>query len=135
MNKAGFTLLEVLLAVVILGTSLTIFFTAAHQGLDVVIDARAYQQARTFLQQLELEEPLDLEDLDEGEDRGTLDGGDQGTVQWKRIVTYEGEEEDELFHIRTEIVWGQQGEYSESVDTLLHKPTAMRGGWVQEPAD
>jgi len=135
MNKSGFTLLEVLLAVLILGTTLTLFFSAANQGLDVVMDAWNYQQARTFLQQLELEEPLDLEALDEGEDSGTLDGGDQGTVRWSRIVTYEGEEEDELFHIRTEVVWGREGEFRETVDTLIHRPSAIRGGWIQEPAD
>jgi len=135
MNKPGFTLLEVLLAVLILGTTLTLFFSAANQGLDVVTDAWTYQKSRTFLQRLELEEPLDLDALEEGEDSGTLDGGEEGVIRWNRTIRLEGEEEDELFHIRTEVVWGRNREYQESVETFLHRPTAIKGGWIQEPAD
>jgi prepilin-type N-terminal cleavage/methylation domain-containing protein len=131
----GFTLLEVLLAVVILGISLTVFLQAAGKGIAFVSDAQGYERSRTFLNRLDLEEPLDLENLEEGVERGTLDGDDDGTVRWTRTITIEGKEEDELYHIRSEVSWGRDILHEESVETLLHQPTAIQGGWVKEPVD
>ena len=131
----GFTLVEVLLAIVLLGVSLTIFLDAANQSLAFISDARDYERARNYLQILELREPLDLENLEESRDGGTLNVDGPARVAWTREVTEVGKEEDELFHIHTEVSWGRDSVFRESVDTYLHLPNARAGGWVREPAD
>ncbi|MDA3874325.1 MAG: hypothetical protein PF795_10265 [Kiritimatiellae bacterium] len=36
----------------------------------------------------------------------------------------------------TEITWGGNDQpRTESVETFIHQPTAIAGGWVQEPLD
>lgn len=125
-----------LLAVVILGLSLTVFFGAANQGLFVVSEARQYEISRTLMHRLSLVEPIDLEDLEEGVDSGGFRSKEHGNVDWTREVSIEGREEDGFFRIRTSIEWGDRGNRRrESIETFLHRPSAMQGGWVREPAE
>lgn len=134
--RNGFSLLEVLLAILILGLTLTVVFSSANQGLAVVTQAKSYQISRGLLQELDLREPLDLEELEEGELRGTFTHFEHGAVQWTRIVSQEGAEEDRFYRLSTEITWGgNDQEHTESVETFIHQPTAISGGWVQEPLD
>ena len=56
------TLVEVLLAIVILGSALAALLGAASQAIGVVKQARNYETARTMLAQVEVEKPLRLED-------------------------------------------------------------------------
>ena len=130
---AGFTLIEVLLAVVLLGVSLTVFLNAASASLEFIHEARNYERARTYFHLLELREPLDLENLEESRDSGSLDVDGPERVTWTRTVFQEGREEDEFFRILTEVQWGEG--FRESTETYLHKPSAMEGGWVKEPAE
>lgn len=134
-RRSGFTLIEVLLAVVLLGVSLTIFLDAANQSLAFIADARDYERARTYLHLVDLREPLDLENLEEGEERGSLNVDGRHRIAWSREITSVGHEEDKLFHIRTEVSWGENHTFRESLETYLHLPSAREGGWVQEPAD
>lgn len=135
-RRKGFSLLEVLLAVLILGLTLSVVFSSANQGLAVVTRARDYQISRGLLHELELREPLDLEEMEEGEFRGNFTHGEHGVVQWTRIVAVEGAEEDRFYRLRTEINWGGNDlPQAESVETYIHQPTAIRGGWVREPLD
>ena len=130
----GFSLVEVLLAVLVLGISLMAFFAAVGQGTSLVADAREYEIARTLMNQVDLLEPLDLDDFQEGERSGSF-GGDFPTHRWRRIITLQGKEEDEFYHIETRIEWGSsQDPRVERVETYLHLPTARRGGWIKEPA-
>lgn len=136
MPRDGFSLLEVLLAVLVLGISLSVFFSAANQGLAVVMQARDYQISREMLEELSLREPLDLEALEEGVTRGTFTNPEYGQVAWTRTVAIEGKEEDQFFRLTTEISRGEgQVAKRESVETFIHQPSAIRGGWVQEPLD
>ncbi len=121
----GFTLIEVLLAVVLLGVSLTVFLNAASQSL-----------ARTYLNLLDLQEPLDLDELEPGEtweDSGSLEVDSSEQVRWRRVVTPYGKDEDGFFHLRTDVRWGES--YGESIETYLFLRDAKQGGWVQEAAD
>lgn len=132
----GFSLLEVLLAVLVLGIALTVFFSAANQGLAVVAQAKEYQASRELLEELELREPLDLEDLDEGEIRGSFSHPEHGRVEWTRTLTLVGEEEDHFFRLKTEISRGDgQAGLRETTESFIHKPSAMKSGWVKEPFD
>jgi type II secretory pathway component PulJ len=85
--RKRFSLLEVLLAVLILGLTLTVIFSSANQGLAVVTQARDYQISRGLLQELDLREPLDLEELEEGELRGSFTHKEHGTVQRTRSLS------------------------------------------------
>lgn len=131
-RAAGFTLLEVLLAVLVLGLSLVAFFGAVGQAMTVVTAAREYEVARSLMNRLALEAPLDLEDLREGELSGTF-SGDAAGFRWRRILTIVGEEEDEFFHVETRIEWGDERDpVFERVETFLHAPSARRRGWFRE---
>ncbi|MGA0332873.1 MAG: prepilin-type N-terminal cleavage/methylation domain-containing protein [Kiritimatiellia bacterium] len=135
-SQSAFSLLEVLLAVLVLGIALTVFFSAANQGLAVAGQAREYQISRGLLAELELREPLDLEELEEGELQGSFSHPEYGRVTWTRSVRLEGEEEDRFYRIKTEISRGDgQTGLRESTETFVHQPSAIRGGWVQEPFD
>lgn len=132
----GFTLIEVLLAVVLLGVSLTVFLNAASQSLAFISEAESYQQARTYLNLLDLQEPLDLDELEPGEtweDSGSLEVDSSEQVRWRRVVTPYGKDEDGFFHLRTDVRWGES--YGESIETYLFLRDAKQGGWVQEAAD
>ena len=134
-KRGGFSLIEVLLAVLILGISLSVFFGALGQGVAIVGSAREYEISRTLLNRVEMIDPLDLDDFDEGETGGTF-GGDFRNYRWRRIVRLHSTEEDELYHIETRVEWGDaRAPFTESVETLLHLPTARRAGWVKTPAD
>lgn len=133
-GKAGFSLLEVLLAILVLGLSLVAFFGAVGEGIAVVTAARDYEVARTLMNQVDLLEPLDLEDLDRGEFSGRFDG-EYRDYRWRRIVESVGKEEDEFYRIETRIEWGDfLNPGVESVETYLHVPSAKREGWVKEAA-
>jgi prepilin-type N-terminal cleavage/methylation domain-containing protein len=135
-SQNGFSLLEVLLAVLILGLSLTVIFSSANKGVAVVSQARNYQISRGLLHELTLRDPLDLEEIEEGEFQGAFSHPEHGRVEWIRTVTLEGAEADRFYHLLTEISWGERSHpQRESIETYLHQPTAIRGGWVQEPLD
>lgn len=132
----GFTLLEVMLAVVLLGMALTVFFSSTNQGVAVAIQATEYQISREMLDELSLREPLDLEEMEEGVTRGSFSHPEHDRVNWTRTVEIEGKEEDRFFRLTTEVSRGDgQGALRESVETFIHQPSAVRGGWVQEPFD
>lgn len=132
----GFSLLEVLLAILVLGIALTVFFSAANQGVAATLQAREYQTSREMLEELELREPLDLEEFEEGITRGTFRHSVHGRVNWTRTVTIEGKEEDGFFRLTTKVSRGEdEAVQEESIETFLHLPSATKGGWVKEPFD
>jgi hypothetical protein len=70
------TLIEVLLAVVILGTALGALVEAASRALAVVRQARNYEQARRMLGRVDAENPLRLiEEIKAGQERGSSRAG------------------------------------------------------------
>ena len=131
----GFSLIEVMLAVFILGLSVTVFFSTASQGIGVVTRSRGYQQGRELLDWVDLQEPLDLQDLEEGEEQGGLSHPEMGSFDWERIVAVEGPEDDQLFLITTRVVSSEDESIRESREVFLYAPLVRRRGWVEEPWD
>ncbi len=126
-THSGFTLLEVLLAVFLLGMSLSIFFGAANQGLAVIAEARAFEQGREYLHLLELLAPLVPNTLEEGIEEGDFVAPDGETVRWTRETTLAGPEGDGFYHLRNTVRWGDSGTpREETTETYLHQPTAQR---------
>ena len=80
------TLIEVLLAVVILGASLGALVEAASRALAVVRQARNYETARRMLGEVDAEHPLWLKDeIVPGQESGGFTGGPPGW-RWTRTV-------------------------------------------------
>ena len=109
-GRAGMTLVEVMLAVVILGISLGALVEGASRALAVVRQARNYEQARRMLGRVEAENPLRLlDEITAGRESGGFDGGPAGW-SWERILEDFGEEDEQqegLFRMTTRVFWSQ----------------------------
>lgn len=125
------TLIEVMLAVVILGVSLGVLVEAASRSLAVVRQARNYELARRMLGRVEAEHPLWLEDeITAGQDGGGFDGGPEGW-SWERTIEDLGaveEQQEGLFRLTTRVSWAQGRRVgSEEVVQLLYVPEDREG--------
>lgn len=134
-DQTGFSLIEVMLAVLILGMSLTVFFSTSGEGIRVVSRARGYQMGRELLDWMELQEPLDLEDVEEGVEQGILSHPEAGSFSWEREILLAGPEEDRLFLVVTRVASSEDTDVKESREMFLYVPVARRRGWVKEPWD
>ena len=133
-GRGGFTLIEVMLAIVILGLGLGVLMSAASRAVAVAAKARDYEVARTLIYRLELEEPLQLDELKEDDESGSF-GSDYPGIRWEREVVEYGEDTDLLFKVTTRVIWSStRGENFEQVETLIHQPSAQRVGFVKDSA-
>jgi len=137
-TKSGMTLIEVLLAVVILGTALMALVEGASRALAVVRQARNYEQARRMLGLVEAENPLRLEDeITAGQDSGGFTGGPSGW-SWVRIIEdfgAEDEEQEGLFQVTTRVYWSQSGDRRGMEETvqMLYVPENVDGKRTLKP--
>lgn len=116
LHPGGMTLIEVLLAVVILSISSGVLLTAASRGLAVIRKARHYETARRLIHQVELEHPLDEEDLFDSEMAG--DFPEPAEWRWeRRIMAVDPELRPGLFESRIRVYWAARGRmvYEEAV--------------------
>lgn len=127
-RHAGLTLIEVMLALVILGTGLVALVTAAGRCISVARQAKNYETARELLAVVEVEKPMLLEE--EPEDiagNGTFDS--YPGFRWTREVQQEGFEEDGLWRVTTEILWTEdKTARRERVVELIYWPDDQGGG-------
>lgn len=126
--RAGMTLIEVLLAITILGLGLSALLVGSTRCLAVVRQARNYETARRLLPRVEIESPLDPDDegLKEQEESGDFKPGETG-FRWRRTVLQIGEKEDGLFEIVTQVTWADDGRASqETLTTWKYEPKAAR---------
>ena len=136
-SEAGFTLLEVLLAVVILGVSLTTillqFQTALHAGSISQERTNAVIYAKEKLESLKIED-----ELSESSQSGVLESG----YEWETEVSlYEYEEEDqeedisyedlrhETYKLRATVKWNS-GINKRQVELITLK-TVTRKEWAK----
>ena len=103
------TLVEVLLAVVILGIALGGLVEAASRSLAVVRQARNYEMARRMLGRVDAENPLRLlDEIQAGQESGGFEGGPSGW-SWTRTLEDLGaddEQKEGLFLMTTRVFWG-----------------------------
>lgn len=127
---AALTLIEVMLAITILGIGLTVLIATTSRCLGVVRKAKNFETARHLLARVELEHPLQLEEkIEAGSEDGRFTGEDG--FQWTREIEVVGEEEDGLFSVRTRVSWSEVGrQSSEEVMTYLYRPEEKKGGTV-----
>lgn len=136
-SQAGFTLLEVLLAVVIMGVSLTTillqFQTALHAGSISQERTNAVIYAKEKLESLKIED-----ELSESSQSGTFENG----YEWETEVSlYEYEEEDqeedisyedlrhETYKLRAAVKWNS-GINKRQVELITLK-TVTRKEWAK----
>ncbi len=128
-SRAGLTLIEVMLALVILGLGMVALVTAAGRCISVARQAKNYDAARELLARVEVEKPMILEERAEDiAGSGTFDPPYEG-FSWERTVEQEGYEEDGLWRVVTEVRWteDQRGK-KERVVTLIYWPEEADGG-------
>ena len=103
------TLVEVLLAVVILGIALGGLLQGASEALAVVRQARNYEMARRMLGRVDAENPLRLlDEIQAGQESGGFEGGPAGW-SWTRSLEDLGADDDQkegLFLMTTRVFWG-----------------------------
>lgn len=110
-RKAGLTLIEVLLAVVILGIGSGVLLLATARCLSIVVKSQRYSTAQRLIGQVEAEHPLTRAKIEAGTESGTFD--DDADYRWEREMTEsENENRKGLFTIRTRVSWSDRGRNS-----------------------
>jgi len=130
-RRSGLTLIEVLLALVILGTGLVALVTAAGRCISVARQAMNYEKARELLAVVDVEKPMWLEENPEDiEGSGSFDGKNEG-FRWERAIEQEGFEDDGLWRVTTRILWTEnESPRHEEVVELIHWPEGKNGNTV-----
>ncbi len=131
--RRGLTLVEVMLAVAIIGIGITAMVAAASRCLVVVRKARNYETARHLLARAELEKPLQFEEeIPVGTESFTFPEQEFRGFKAVRTVDVVGDEEDGLYHIAWRISWSDRGKAAyEGVDTYLYAPDPELRGTVE----
>ena len=121
-RRAGLTLLEVLLAIIILGIGLIVLVSTASKCLSVAKKARNYETARELLARVELEHPIKKDKMEEADGDGSFDA-DYSGYRWTRKVDLVGLEKDGLWEVSTTVSWSESsGGNSEEIVTYVHAP-------------
>lgn len=131
-RRSGLTLIEVMLALVILGMGMVALVTAAGRCISVARQAKNFDTARELLSRVEVEQPMLLEEnVEDIAGSGSFESPHEG-FRWTRTVEQEGFEEDGLWRVETEILWteDQRGK-KEKVVTLIYWPEEKEGGSVE----
>jgi len=130
-SKQGLTLIEVMLALVILGISLVGLTATTSRCLAIARKARNYENGRRLLGQIELTDPLFAEEIEPGDESGTFEAPYED-YKWSRtieLVAEEGEDEEGLYKITMRVIWSEKGQDTkEEVTTYLYAPDAAEGG-------
>jgi prepilin-type N-terminal cleavage/methylation domain-containing protein len=120
-GRSGFTLIEVMIASVLLAVGVTALLAAASRCLAVMRVAKQYQEAQWALHMGELENPvLPTEEYEDWE----VSGETYNDFNYSReVIEPEGDESDGLFMLRSRATWSDKGRESyEEVVRLVFVP-------------
>lgn len=122
-RKAGLSLVEVLMALVILGTGLVVIIASASRCVAVVRKVKNLETTRELFGRVEVEKPIWIEeDIEDAAGQGAFTG-EYSQYRWRRAVQEVGDEKDGLWLVTTTISWSERGkENAETVVTYVHWP-------------
>lgn len=123
-DQQGFTLIEVLIAMVILATSVASLMAATAQCMSVIGRARQLETARGLLARVDAENPILSIDMEEGYESGEFD--DMEKYTWSREIVMDDEENRPgLFIVTTRVQWSEKSRTAfEEVTTYKYCPDA-----------
>ncbi len=105
-KRSGLTLIEVMLAIVILGIGSGTLMLATARCLGVVTKARHYSTAQRLILRVGAENPLSRGDVEAGIESGDFENG----YSWEReIMEPEDEYREGLYIVRTRVSWSTRG--------------------------
>ncbi len=122
---AGLTLIEVMLAIIILGIGSGTLMLATARCISVVSKARHYSAAQRLILRVGAENPLTRGEISDGTESGEFEEG----YTWEREVSeFDDENREGLYTVRTRVSWSTRGkERFEEVATWLYiKPEEER---------
>lgn len=107
-SKKGLTLIEVLIALVIISIGVSSLMTAMASCLGVVRTARNREAARGLIRRVAVENPIDRKTITETTESGGFEDVDE--YDWSReILLVDEEERPGLFLVTTRVRWSERG--------------------------
>ena len=118
------TLIEVLIALVILSVGVSSMMMAMARCLSVVRTARNREVARALIRRVDVENPIDKKTIEESADSGDFE--DTEGYLWNReILMVDEEERPGLFLVTTRVQWSERGRDTfEEVLSYKYAPNA-----------
>jgi prepilin-type N-terminal cleavage/methylation domain-containing protein len=123
-SRKGLTLIEVLIALVIISVGISSLMLAMSRCLAVVRTARNRNVAYNLLRLVEMEYPIDKTSIEEGWESGDFEEMDGYT--WRReVIMVDQEERPGLFLVTTRVQWAERGRNAfEEISTYKYAPNA-----------
>lgn len=122
--SVGMTLIEVMIALIILSIAASALLMAMSRSLSVVRTARNREVARSLIARVDLENPIEDVDLDELTESGTFEDT-EGYVWYREIQMVDLEERPGLFLVTTRVQWSERGRDAfEEVTIYRYAPDA-----------
>jgi len=107
-SRSGMTLIEVLIALIILSVGVSSMMVAMSRCLAVVRTARNRDVSRSLLRQVDIENPIDRKTIEESSESGDFE--DHEAYTWYReVIMVDEEERPGLFLVTTRIQWSERG--------------------------
>ena len=121
-SKRGLTLIEVLIALVIITVGVSSLMVAMSSCLGVVRTARNREVARGLVRRVNVENPIDRKKIAETTDSGDFEDVD-GFTWWREILLVDEEERPGLFLVTTRVQWAERGRDTfEEITTYNYAP-------------
>ena len=127
MRRGGFTLIEVLMAVLILAGGLTALLTSVSKCLELISSAREVREVQYVFDLAEAAHPIGDELLDDVEkkvpvspDSSLAEGYVFERIVLPKTVREESEDDDKLYVVRSIVSW-ERGGKTEEVDEYVRQ--------------
>lgn len=121
-RNAGLTLIEVMLAIVILGIGAGTLLVATSRCMAVATKAQYYSTAHRLLMQVNAESPINREEIEDGVETGEFEK-EEGYTWEREVLNSENEDREGLYTVRTRVIWSARGRNAfEEVVTFLYIP-------------
>lgn len=123
-SKKGLTLVEVLIALVILSVGVSSMMVAMSRCLSVVRTARNREVARGLILRVDLENPIERVDMADMYDSGDFDDV-EGHEWFREMLEVDPEQRPGLFLVTTRVKWSERGRGAfEEITVYKYAPDA-----------